>query len=77
MRKELNIEFKGLDEWFESLAIFVVDLVAMSRDVDVQARVLEKPKQLCGTKYTVRKLSPLSLRTYVNRLAKAYNMSAK
>ena len=42
MRKEQEIEFKGLDEWFESLAMFVVDPEAMSRDADVQTRILEQ-----------------------------------
>ena len=51
MCKEYNIEFKGLDEWVESLAMFVVAPVAMSRDVDVQTCIMEKHKQLCGTKY--------------------------
>ena len=53
--------------------MFVVDPVAMARDVDGQATLLDRRKQLCGDKYVVRKLSPLSLRIYVNELAKAYN----
>ena len=65
MRKEQGIEFKGLDEWFESLAMFVVDPEAMSRAVDVQTRILEQRKKNCGSKYTLRKLSPRSLRTCV------------
>ena len=35
-RRDENIELKGLYEWFEPLAIFVVDRVAVTRDVDSQ-----------------------------------------
>ena len=50
MRQEQEIESKGLDEWFESPAMFVVDPEAMSRDADVQTRILELRKKLCGSK---------------------------
>ena len=72
MRQDNNIEFKGLDAWSESMAMFVVDLVAMTGDVDGQTTIFDRRKRLCGDKY---KLSPLSLRTYVNALAKAYNQA--
>ena len=65
MHKEQEIKFKGLNEWLESLAMFVVDPEAMSRAVDVQTRILEQRKKNCGSKYTLRKLSPRSLRTCV------------
>ena len=48
MRQDKHIGFKGLDEWFESLAIFVVDPVAMPRDVDGQTIILDRRKRLCA-----------------------------
>ena len=59
MLKEPEIEFKGLDEWFESLAMFVVDPEAMSKDRDVQTRILEKHKRLWQQVHAAQTKSPV------------------